>query len=70
MTKDQSVLLALGLIIAAVCVFTAAALSWRGRIALVLLSLATLFVWIAPEATGEAVIHTCRSATRWIKSVR
>jgi hypothetical protein len=63
-------LLLIGVIIAVICILTCATLRWKGRLALVLLTLATLFVWIEPEATGAAVIHCRIAITTWLKSLR
>jgi hypothetical protein len=67
---DRFALFILGVIIAVICILTCATLSWKGRLALVLLTAATLFVWIEPEATGAAVVRVRVAATRWLKSMR
>lgn len=71
MTKPEHIgLITLGGIITAICIFAGATLGWKARIALVLLTIGTLFVWLAPEATGTAIIHLRTVITYRLKTMR
>jgi len=71
MTKpDHFGAIVLAIISATICIFASGALSWKGRVALVLLTLFTIFVWVQPEATGAVILRFRFATERWLKSLR